>query len=285
MITSKTWGFEDELYNGEYCGKRIVVWEQHRSSIHKHEKKDEVLMVSNGLIYFEAGMDPENMSGAWMKDNERIRLAPGTWHRFTGMIDSQIFETSTHHEDADSIRHVTGGKVGEDEFRVLLSSYVKHENQDRILTVQAARDIADCLHAAGRNVGFCNGCFDLIHLGHVELLRHARMRCEVLFVGVNSDRSVRALKGTHRPFVDEIGRMGMVESVRFVDYVVQAHELNCVDLVRAIRPNIYVTTTEHGTNGPEAKEVISAGGKVDVIDMIRGFNTTSIAKTVMSKVK
>lgn len=280
MITAKAWGFEDEIVNVEYCGKRMFVNEQHRCSIHKHAVKDEVLMVAGGLLWFETGSTPEKMNGVWMRDNERIRIMPGTWHRFTAVRDTIIMEFSTHHEDSDSIRHVTGGKVGEDEFRGLLVNFFKHENQDRIITPDRAGIIASGLHEDGRRIGMVNGCFDLMHLGHVELLRQARFRCEVLFAAVNSDSAVRSLKGNTRPFVDEVGRTGMVEACRFVDYVVIANEKTCLDVVNAIKPNVYITTTEYNDSGPEGQEVIKLGGTVEVIDKIKGYNTTAISQAV-----
>src|SRR6185369_12617502 len=146
---------------------------------------------------------------------------PGLWHRFTGMRDSVIFECSTHHEDSDSIRHISGGKLSDDEFRSLLTSFFNFENQDRILSPERSGIIAAAHRAEGKKIGMVNGCFDLFHMGHVELLRQARFRCEVLFVAVNNDASVKALKGSSRPHVDEVGRMGVVESCRFVDYVVE----------------------------------------------------------------
>lgn len=283
MITPKAWGFEDELINTSYCGKRMFLKEQHRCSIHHHAAKDEVLMVANGLVWFETGDSPESMTGTWMKDYDRIHIKPGLWHRFTGMRDSMIFETSTHHEDSDSIRHVSGGKVGDDEFRSLLGKFFSYENQDRILTPDRAGIIASTHRAEGRSIGMVNGCFDLFHLGHVELLRQARFRCEVLFVAINSDSAVKSLKGPSRPFMDEMGRMGMVECCRFVDYVVEASGATCVDIVAAIKPDVYVTTTEYGPSGPEGKEVAKLGGTVEVVDLIKGYNTSDLAQTVRSK--
>lgn len=283
MITAKTWGYEDEIINVAYCGKRMVLYEQHRCSIHMHKEKDEVLMVAGGLVWFETGPDPEHLEGIWMTDNERIRIMPGTWHRFTGMRDSTIMEFSTHHQDSDSVRNIAGGKVGDDEFRTLMSHYYKYENQDRILTPDRASIIADALHEDGRKIGMVNGCFDLMHLGHVELLRQARSRCEVLFVAVNSDVSVRLLKGSKRPFINEMGRWGMVESNRFVDYVVEAHELTCVNIVNSIKPDVYITTSEYQQGGPEAKEVQKYGGTIEVIDLLGGYNTTMISNIIKTK--
>lgn len=284
MITPKNWGHEELIVNtDQYCGKKMLIWEQHRSSIHKHNVKDEVLMVESGLVWFETGDDPEHMVGQWMSDNQRIRLLPNTWHRFTGMRDSMLLEWSTHHEDSDSIRHSKGGKISDDEYRAMAESFIRFENQDRILTPERAGAIASALRAEGRSIGMVNGCFDLLHLGHIELLRQARTRCEVLFVAVNSDNSVKSLKGKNRPFVDEIGRMGAVESIRFVDYVVEAHETTCVNIVKAIKPDVYCTTTEYSDSGPESKEVLKLGGTVEVIEMIKGYNTTGIASVVKSK--
>lgn len=271
------------MINVAYCGKRIFIKEQHRSSIHMHGAKDEVLMVAGGLVWFESGTDPDGMNGIWMQENERIRVMPGQWHRFTAIRNSMIFEVSTHHDEADTTRHIVGGKVGDDEFRALLGLYFEYENQERIVTPDRAGVLAAMYRAEGRKLGMVNGCFDLFHLGHVELLREARRRCEILFVAVNSDSSVKALKGQGRPFVDEVGRMGVVESCRFADYIVECHDQTCVDIATLVKPHVYVTTTEYGAAGPEAKEVLKNGGTVEVVDMIKGYNTSSISAAIKAK--
>lgn len=283
MITHKAWGFEDEIINTkDYCGKRMFLKEQHRCSIHKHAIKDEALTVVSGLVWFETGETPERMTGAWMKDCERIHIKPGLWHRFTGMRDSVIYECSTHHEDSDSIRHINGGKLSEDEFRSLLTNFIAFENQSRVMLPERAGAIATAHRAEGRRIGMVNGCFDLMHIGHVELLRQARFRCEILFVAVNTDKSVKELKGASRPYVDEAGRMGMVESCRYVDYVVEADDRTCVEIATLIQPDVYVTTSEYGSTGPEAKEVVRLGGTVEVVEMIGGYNTSALAKSIKS---
>lgn len=284
MITMKSWGFEDELVNADYCAKRMLLKEQHRCSIHRHPMKDEVLIVGSGLVYFEAGPNPDAMVGTWMQEPDRIRIKPGIWHRFTGIRDSIILESSTHHHDSDCDRHATGGKIGDDEFRSMLVAYYKHDCGSRILTVGEAKVIAEAIHKEGRTVGMVNGCFDLLHLGHVELMRQAKACCEILFCAVNSDASVVRLKGPSRPFVNEAGRCGMVAAIRYVDYVVMAEETTCLNVVDAIGPNVYVTTAEYGDTGPEAREVAKRGGKVEVIGMLAGgYNTSKIATKVAKR--
>lgn len=282
MFTPKTWGWEDEIVNLAYCSKRLFVKEQHRGSIHMHESKDETFLVAEGLIRLETGGDPESLSSMWLKTNDRVRIPPKTWHRFTGMSDTMLFEASSPHVDKDVVRHCSGGKVSDDEFRALEAEYFRHEAGSRILEIDQARVIADNLHADRKCVGMCNGCFDLMHLGHTELLREAKFRCEVLFVAVNSDEAVKKLKGPDRPFVNEIGRAGIVASNRFVDYVVVVDATSCLDVVDAIRPNVYVNTTENGASGPEAREVAKQGGRVEILPLLPGYKTTLIAQAVKS---
>jgi rfaE bifunctional protein nucleotidyltransferase chain/domain len=277
MLTPKAWGFEDEIINLEYCGKRMFVNEQHRCSVHKHEVKDEVLLVAEGCLWFESGPEPGSMSGVWLQANDRVRVRPGTWHRFTATRDTVIFEFSTHHRDEDSIRHCVGGKVGPDEFRSLLGALVTHESSSRILGMDEARIMAAALKDKGRLVGMVNGCFDLLHLGHIELLRQAKFRCEVLFAVTNSDKAISQLKGPKRPLVDEAGRCGALAATRFVDYVVLCDGQSCIEAVNAIKPDVYVTTTEYGPNGPEGREAVKLGARIEVVGMVPGYSTTRIA--------
>jgi rfaE bifunctional protein nucleotidyltransferase chain/domain len=282
MIIPKKWGFEDVVINLDYCGKRMFVREQHRCSVHCHRKKDEVLMVSDddGLVWFEMGTDPEDMDGFFMQSNERVRVQPGSWHRFTALRDTTIMEFSTHDEPEDSVRKEPSGKVGDDEFRSLMQSFFSFQSRNRILTAEAAGVVAEELRRRGRVVGMCNGCFDLTHLGHVTLFEQAKSKCDVLFVAINSDESIRKIKGPGRPFVDFKGRLGMVASNRFVDYVVMSEDTDHLKIVEAIRPAVYVATTETGPKSPEGKVVASGGGRTEVVEMVPGYNTTAIAAKV-----
>jgi rfaE bifunctional protein nucleotidyltransferase chain/domain len=284
MITPKSWGYEEEIVNVEYCGKRMLVKDGHRCSIHSHKAKDEVLYVADGLLWFEAGSSPAALSGFWMTEQDRIRVKPGTWHRFSAVSgDATIFEFSTHHEDSDSIREIPGGKVPDDEYQGLVASYVRSASEHSVISLDEARAISDDVRARGGVVGMCNGCFDLIHMGHVELFKGAKSRCSTLFVAVNSDNSVRALKGRDRPFVPQEARAMLVALNKFVDYVVISEETTCLKVVDAVRPQVYVTTTEYGDKGPEAREVLRVGGQVEVVGLLPGYNTTKVAELVSSR--
>jgi rfaE bifunctional protein nucleotidyltransferase chain/domain len=160
---------------------------------------------------------------------------------------------------------------------------VRGASERSVVSLEAARAISDDVKARGGVVGMCNGCFDLMHMGHVGLLREAKARCSTLFVVVNSDASVRAMKGAARPFVPQEARAMMVSLNKFVDYVVISEETTCLKAADAIRPQVYVTTTECSDKSPEAREVLHSGGQVIVIGMLPGYNTTKIATEIAGK--
>ena len=262
-------------------GKRVVFTSQSRSPLHLHEGREEVILVTEGLAWVETGKDEGSLCGVWADLNDRVTVPAMALHRITAMRDTCLIEFSPN-ALAESKEIVAGGRVGDVEFRALLAEFYRHENRNIIISVDEAAVVANSLRAEGRTLGMCNGCFDLMHLGHVELIHQAKQRCEILFVAVNSDKSVGALK-PGRPFVGQMGRTGMVAATRYADYVVLAENRTCVDILKAVRPNVYVTTVENGMNGVEAKEAMGMGIAVQVVDMIPGFNTSKIATAVASK--
>jgi len=286
MFIPKLWGYEDVAINtDQYCGKRMFINEQFQCSIHHHKVKDEVLMVGpDGLLYFETGDTPNNMTGIFMDENERIHITPNLWHRFTALRDTTIYEFSTHDDTEDSIRDQKSGKISDDDYKYLLQRYVKSQSSGNSwIEIGEAKGLADVLHKENRTVGMCNGCFDLLHLGHMQLLSQAKQQCDVLFVGVNDDAAVTQLKGPSRPFVNAIGRMGMLAACKFVDYVVRVPNTTCIELVDAIHPNVYIKTSEYGETGPEAMEVKKQGGAISIVNMIPHFNTTRLSMAIQEK--
>ncbi len=137
----------------------------------------------------------------------------------------------------------------------------------------------------GRRVVFTNGCFDLLHLGHIRLLEQARALGDVLVVGLNSDRSVRELKGDGRPLVPARERAEVVAALEAVEAVVIFEEATPRELVAALRPDVLV---KGGDWGPEEivgrEEVEAAGGRVERIPLLEGYSTSAlIAKIVGEK--
>lgn len=142
--------------------------------------------------------------------------------------------------------------------------------------------IAQNLRNQHAKIVFTNGCFDILHLGHVRYLREAKKLGDILIVGVNSDPSVRALKGKDRPYVSELERAEILASLECVDYVTIFNELRPDELIRSIKPAIHVKGGDYKVNAlPEKKLVVSLGGKVVVIPPIKGRSTTNIVKRIL----
>jgi D-glycero-beta-D-manno-heptose 1-phosphate adenylyltransferase len=135
----------------------------------------------------------------------------------------------------------------------------------------------------GRKIVFTNGCFDILHLGHVEYLAKAAEEGGILVVGLNTDASVRKIKGDHRPIMDERSRAMVLASLRMVDAVVMFDEETPYNLIRAIQPDILVKGKDYQPEEIVGYDIVSAnGGKVVTIELTEGYSTTSIEKHILS---
>ncbi len=140
------------------------------------------------------------------------------------------------------------------------------------------------LRAAGKKVVFTNGVFDLLHPGHVRYLAAAKALGDVLVVGLNSDASVRRLKGPQRPVQDEQARAEVLAALAAVDFVVVFEEDTAAELVRFIRPDVYVKGGDYAGAGPdrwpEAEIVRRYGGEVRTLDLVAGYSTSAIIQKI-----
>jgi rfaE bifunctional protein nucleotidyltransferase chain/domain len=120
--------------------------------------------------------------------------------------------------------------------------------------------------ASGRTIALANGCFDLLHVGHVRYLESAAAEADVLVVAVNDDVSARALKGEGRPIMDAAGRAELVAAMRVVDYVVVFHEPTVKDLVEALCPDVHCKGTDYTAESvPERARVAAYGGRTAIV--------------------
>lgn len=135
----------------------------------------------------------------------------------------------------------------------------------------------------GEKIVFTNGCFDILHVGHVRYLAAARNEGDILVVGLNSDRSTRKIKGTQRPIVQQDQRAEILASLCCVDYITIFNEQNPLALIRSIRPDILVK----GDDWPE-KEIVGGdivkadGGEVVRVPVVPNISTTSILKRIIN---
>ncbi len=148
----------------------------------------------------------------------------------------------------------------------------------KLKTREQIRKIAHALKKQGKTVVFTNGCFDILHAGHVDYLERARSKGDVLIVGLNSDWSVRVLKGTNRPINPAHARARVLSALEMVDYIVYFGEMTPESLLKEIRPHILV-------KGSDYKEEEIAGRQyarqVLRMPLVKGYSTTEIVKRIL----
>jgi len=133
----------------------------------------------------------------------------------------------------------------------------------------------------GQKIVFTNGCFDLFHAGHLRTLRRAADFGDVLVVGVNSDTSVSAIKGTGRPIVPQEERVEMISALAFVDYVVVFDEETPYNLIKAIRPDVLVKGEDWRGKKVVGEEIVMArGGRIEFVKLVSGLSTTEIINKI-----
>jgi D-beta-D-heptose 7-phosphate kinase/D-beta-D-heptose 1-phosphate adenosyltransferase len=151
----------------------------------------------------------------------------------------------------------------------------------RVLTRQAAADLAASLQAAGRVVVFTNGVFDLLHRGHVRYLQAARAEGDALIVGINSDRSVRANKGPTRPVTPEHERAEIVAALAVVDAAVIFDEDTPDAIVRAIQPDVLVKGADWPADQIVGRDIVEArGGRVVRVPIEEGHSSTRLIEAI-----
>ena len=145
-------------------------------------------------------------------------------------------------------------------------------------------DFCATLRAAGQRIVFTNGCFDILHAGHVRYLTQARSLGDCLVLGLNTDASVRRLKGETRPVNRELDRAEVVGALAAVDYVVLFDESTAEALVEKVRPAVYAKGGDYTRETlPEAKIVERYGGEVHFIGLVPGRSTTKIIERINRK--
>jgi len=155
--------------------------------------------------------------------------------------------------------------------------------EKKIMTVQQAKSMIAALKVTGKKVSFTNGCFDILHPGHLFSLKQAAEEADFLLVGLNSDASVRKLKGPTRPINNTESRAIVLANLIVVDAVVIFEEETPLELIKALLPDVIVKggdyTIEQVVGG---KEVIANGGKVIINAIVEGFSTTSLIEKMKS---
>lgn len=155
--------------------------------------------------------------------------------------------------------------------------------QNKILTLPELQKKIAQWRLPGKTIVFTNGCFDILHAGHIASLTEAAQQGDVLIVGVNADASIKSLKGNNRPINNENARVLILAALAVVDAVILFSEPTPLELILAIKPDVLVKGGDYKIEDiAGAKEVIGWGGKVIINPIVRGFSTTSIIHKIQN---
>ena len=142
-------------------------------------------------------------------------------------------------------------------------------------------DFCADLRQNGKKIVFTNGCFDILHAGHVRYLNKAKSFGDCLVLGLNTDTSVRRIKGENRPINNELDRAEVVGALKSVDYVVLFDEPTAETLIAKVKPAVYVKGGDYTlATLPEAKIIQSYGGEVEFVNLLAGRSTTNVIEKI-----
>ena len=156
----------------------------------------------------------------------------------------------------------------------------------KLIDPESLTPILDGLRKEGKKIVFTNGCFDLLHVGHLRYLEQAREEGDLLVLGLNSDRSVRELKGETRPLLPQDERAEMMAALSMVDYIVIFDERTPLNLIKELRPDILVKGGDWKREDiVGGKEVEASGGRVVVVPEIPGRSTSNLIDEIVRRSK
>lgn len=156
-------------------------------------------------------------------------------------------------------------------------------SKTKIVTVGSLKKKLSHLKARGKKIAFTNGCFDILHYGHVSYLETAKKANRILVVGLNSDLSVKRLKGSDRPINSELNRAGVLAGLGCVDFVVIFTEDTPAELISQIKPDILIKGADwKGKTIAGSETVLASGGSIELIEYSDGLSTTNIVKKLQT---
>ncbi|MEO0270499.1 MAG: D-glycero-beta-D-manno-heptose 1-phosphate adenylyltransferase [candidate division WOR-3 bacterium] len=136
----------------------------------------------------------------------------------------------------------------------------------------------------GKKIVFTNGCFDIIHFGHIEILRKAKKKGDILIVGLNSDRSIKKIKGNKRPIINERDRAKILDSIKYVDYVILFDEKTPYRLIREIKPDVLVKGADYKLEEVVGSDIVLKNkGEVYLVKLLKGRSTSKIIEKIIKK--
>jgi rfaE bifunctional protein nucleotidyltransferase chain/domain len=155
---------------------------------------------------------------------------------------------------------------------------------NKVISCSELKALGECLRRRQLKISLANGCFDLLHVGHIRYLQEAKRQGDVLVVGVNSDRAVAGLKGPGRPLMDEAARTELIAAIECVDYVVVFDALSAEDVLRELRPHVHCKGTDYSERTvPEQAVVESIGATVRIVGDPKSHSTREIIADIQQR--
>lgn len=153
--------------------------------------------------------------------------------------------------------------------------------QSKIQTEESLNDLLSQWEEQNKKIVFTNGCFDILHRGHIEYLSKAADLGDVLFIGVNTDTSVSKLKGESRPLQDEYSRLMILGALEFVDALILFDEETPLELIRKVQPHILVKGADYKPEDIIGYDIVKArGGEIKTIEFLPGYSTSAIEQKI-----
>ncbi|MBB6066830.1 D-glycero-beta-D-manno-heptose 1-phosphate adenylyltransferase [Methanococcus maripaludis] len=147
------------------------------------------------------------------------------------------------------------------------------------------QDLVKELRKNNLKIVFTNGCFDILHKGHIKYLSEAKKFGDILIVGINSDSSIKKIKGASRPIIPLESRIEVLNSIKHIDFVISFDEETPLNTISLIKPDVHVKGGDYTIESlPESKIILEYGGKIKIINLVDGFSTTNIVSSILKGV-
>mgnify|MGYP001297705747 CR=1 FL=1 len=156
-------------------------------------------------------------------------------------------------------------------------------NSPKIIAFSSSLDHAKSLRLQKQSIVFTNGCFDLLHAGHIYYLNAAKKQGDILWLGLNSDESVKTIKGIHRPIHPESSRAFLLAHLNMVDFITIFNQATPIELIKQIQPTIHIKGGDYQKSDlPETSVVEAYGGRVLIKPFLEGFSSTAVIDKIKS---
>ncbi len=250
--------------------------------------KCEALLITrgkDGMTLFQSKKDPVNIETV----AKEVYDVTGAGDTVISVFGAAIFSNFEYDEAArlaNMAASIVVGKVGTAAVSLKeLNEFLEEEmlrTSKTILERDDLKKLASQAKSTGKTIVFTNGCFDLIHGGHIEFLQKAKSLGDILVVGLNSDSSVRGLKGEERPIKRQEERGNILSALKYVDYISIFDEDTPEELIREVRPDILVKGDDYSIDEVVGREIVEGyGARVQLIPIVKGLSTTNIVKKIL----